>query len=675
MPTTPSPVSRVSGPVAWAYLAAALLSVTAAAAGAQVVYPQTGGAGFGQYGGAQSQAGTNATGQQSQSGQYGNTNGLNGGLIDPTGGSTLSAPVQIDGGIRQTDGSDLPANPAATLSPANTQLSTAQQNGPVDMRVKPPAQPGEFEVYVKTATGRTLPRFGASLLIAPARDFALPATATVPAAYVINPGDTISIGLTGSVEGATNLTVDTDGRIFIPRVGAIVVAGTRYGDLQARIASAVGGQFRDFRVSVGVRQLRGIRVYVTGFANNPGAYSANSLSTLVNAVLAAGGPSSGGSFRSVKLYRRGRQVTDFDLYDLLRHGDRSRDVVLQNEDVLFIPPLGEQVAVIGSVNEEAIYELRPGETIERVLGDAGGLTPLADQTRVVLYRPLDANSVGSELVGRPDTNRRTALGGDIVQVLSVGSLQRPTDRQPVLVRIEGEVAHPGNFYVSPGTSLDQVVAQAGGLTSRAYVFGTRFTRLSVLTQQRAGFLEAINQLEIAVNTAPLTASSALGLDERNAQQAAGRAFLDRLRRTEPDGRIVLSLAPDATRLPGSLVLENNDRVVIPPRSSTVSVFGAVFRPASFLLDADNQPRRARDYIEQAGGPIRGADRGRTIVVRANGDVISARRGSLSVRALPGDVIFVPVRTQGNTLLAKIGQLIGIVSGVALTAASVAVIAR
>jgi len=539
-------------------------------------------------------------------------------------------------------------------------------------RLKPPAAPGEYERWVFDVTGRKLKRFGSDLLLPSNRDYAVPATSAIPPDYALNVGDVVSISLNGSVEGSADFEIDRNGQIFLPHVGSIRLVGTRYRDLKDRIAAAVGHQYRGYDVSVSIRKLRGVRVYVTGFANNPGAYTVNSLSTLVNAVLAAGGPSAGGSFRSVKLYRNGHEVVDFDLYDLIRKGDKSHDPLLQNEDVLFIPPVGEQVAVIGSVNEEAIYEARPGESVEDMLRIAGGPTSLADAGRVILYRLRDRDSSWSHQLSRADAAAQAAEAGDIIQLLPQGSLMRPLDRQSTIVRIEGEVNRPGNYYVPPNTPLSKVVEMAGGLTKRAYVFGTRFTRETVRTQQRQSYREAIDQMEQVLVTAPLTQDTSFNGGDRQAQLAAVRGFLTKLRGAEPDGRLVLDLSPNETQLPGNLVLENNDRIVVPPRINTVGVFGAVYRPASFLLPA-GEPKRVKDYIEQAGGTIRAADKGTIFVVRANGEVLSKKRGALNARVLPGDIIFVPVRTQGNTFWAKFKDITQTLFQLGLSAATVAAI--
>lgn len=539
---------------------------------------------------------------------------------------------------------------------------------------KTPAKPGEFEDYVAKVLGRKLPRFGQDLLLPSARDFATPSTSSVPPDYIINPGDTITISLAGSLEGSVEREVDTNGNIFLPNVGTIHVASLRYGDLHDTIANAIGKQYKGYTVGVTISKLRGIRVYVTGFANNPGAFTVSSLSTLTNAVLQAGGPSAGGSFRSVKLYRNGREVADYDLYQLLRGGNRVNDAVLQNEDVLFIPPAGEQVAVFGSVNEEAIYEAKPGESIADMLAAAGGPNTLGDKSRVILYRTTDPTRIGPQQVGIAQAAQTEVRGGDLLQVLSKGSLVQPIDRQSVLVRVEGEVNRPGYYYVAPSTPLHTVMEMAGGLTPRAFAYGTNFTRQSVKLQQQESFKEAISQLELTLAAAPLTANTSQSESERATALAGARAVLDRLKKAQPDGRVVLEIAPNATSLPGDVLLENNDAIYVPPMSTTVGVFGAVYRPASFNIGS-GRPQRVKDYVDRAGGTLRAADRGGIFVVRANGDVISEKRGAMNARVIAGDVIFVPVKTQTGGFWAKFKDITTTLFQLGLSAATVTAVVK
>lgn len=540
--------------------------------------------------------------------------------------------------------------------------------------LKKPAPPGEFEKFVSSTLGRDIPRFGNDLLIQAERDFSKPATAAIPADYIISPGDQIFIGLAGSIEGTLDAEVDNNGQVFLPKVGPVKIAGVAYGDLKRALQRAIGTQYRDFRVSVAITKFRGVRVYVTGFANNPGSYSLSSLSTLINAVLAAGGPSSGGSFRTIKLYRNGKLVRDFDLYDFLRGGDKSRDTILLNEDVLYIPPVGPQVAITGSVNAEAIYETKSGETLAETVALAGGPAGLADKSRAILYRIDNRDKTGGVELSRADLASVTSSGGDILQFLSSGSLIQPLERQSVVVRIEGEVNRPGNYYVQPNTSLSAVLALAGGTTSRAYLFGTNFQRVSVRIQQRESFNEAINQFETSLAAAPLVNDPSLNATTGGSQVAAAKAVLERLRQTEPDGRVVIDSAPGSASLPTNMVLENNDRIYIPPVPTTVGVFGAVYRPASFLLQG-GKPRNVEGYLNMAGGIMRAGDKGQIFVVRANGAVISKRRGALGAAVLPGDVIFVPVKTEASSFWTRLQQISTIFFQLGISTAAFVAVAK
>lgn len=585
-------------------------------------------------------------------------------------------PIDVNGnsnsnGNNNNNGNSNSQGLNSTTQTSRTDPTATDSRQPISPTAKRPPPPSAFELFVEERVGRVLPRFGADLIIPAARDFAAPPATAVPSTYVLQPGDQIFIGLSGSLDGSVKADIDNNGRIFLPKVGMVKVGGATYGDLKTILANAIGLQYRGFNVSVSITSIRGFRVYVTGFANNPGGYSVNSLSTLVNAVLAAGGPSAGGSFRSIKLYRNGELVSDFDLYDFIRSGDKSKDILLHSEDVLFIPPVGEQVAIAGSVNQEAIYEAHPGETISDVLRYAGGVNALADNSRVIVYKLANRDRLGGVEVASAALGTTAVSGGDIVQVLTTGSLIRPLARETVLIRVDGEVNKPGNYFVAPGTSLNTVIGMAGGLTPEAFVFGTRLQRLSVRLQQRRGFEEALSQLEVSLAAAPLTATLA---NPNGAQQyTAARATLDRLRAAQPDGRVVLPMADDHATLPAALTLENNDTLYIPPRPSTVGVFGAVYRPASFLIE--DTPRRVRDYLNMAGGSLRAADNGEVFLVRANGAVVSKKRGALTTRVLPGDVIFVPIRTQNNSFLNKLSQIATLVFGLGLSAAAIISITR
>jgi len=498
-----------------------------------------------------------------------------------------------------------------------------------------PAQPNEFENYVSEVADKPLRRFGANLLLPDSRDFIVPATTTVPPDYRLNPGDELIIGLTGAVRAnELRLIIDPNGRIFMPNVGAVNVAGVRYGDVQSVIARQIGRQYRDFRLSVTVGRLHGITVYVTGFAAVPGSYTMSSLSTLVNAVLAAGGPSAGGSFRSIQLRRGGKLVSEFDAYDLLLKGDKSGDAALQNDDVIYIAPVGPQTAVIGSVNSEAVFEARPGQTVNDLLLYAGGVNSVGDDARALLLDPVKGPENGWRELTPAEAKTMPVVRGQVIRVLSKLGIARPLNQQPVLVTVTGEVNRPGRYYMASGVSMEAVIAQAGGLTSDAYVFGTVVTRESVRLQQRQSYERAIRDVSISLTASPLVQARAdqLGGDRQNAV----KSLVEQLRAVKPDGRVLLDVTPAAGALPSDVRMENNDAVYVPPRPTTVGVFGAVPSPGSFQYVPG---MTLRQILRRAGGPQKLGEKSAVFVVRANGITLDKRR--LGEKSLPGDLMYVP----------------------------------
>ena len=138
----------------------------------------------------------------------------------------------------------------------------------------------------------------------------------------------------------------------------ISVAGVRYSDLDQHLKDEILKVFHNFSLTVSIGRIHSIQIFVVGQARYPGTYTISSLSTLVNAIFASGGPSPQGSLRDVQVQRDGKTIAHMDLYDLLVKGDKSKDVRLQSGDVMYYPPVGPLVAVAGSVNTPAIYEVK-----------------------------------------------------------------------------------------------------------------------------------------------------------------------------------------------------------------------------------------------------------------------------------------------------------------------------
>jgi len=479
----------------------------------------------------------------------------------------------------------------------------------------------------------------------------------VPPDYVVGLGDEIQLTIWGSVDADLRLTVDRAGRIVIPRVGPVVVAGTRQADLNELLSRRVGQVFKNFKLSATLGRLRSIRYYVTGFVGRPGAYSVSSLATVMTGLAQAGGPAASGSFRNIELRRGGQTVGYFDLYDLLVRGDKKGDLPLQADDVLFVGPIGPQVALIGSVNSPAIVELKGNETVNDAISFVGGLSTVADRRRVAIERLNDRNDRRVVELALPQDGEQRMNNGDVVRAFNSVAVALPQAKQYKRVRVEGEVARPGDYVLPPTSTLGDALQAAGGLTRDAYLFGTDFSRESVKKAQEVQYDRALRDLETDFTRSTSTQKVSNAEDAAAAvqKQAGTTRLIERLRTFRPTGRIVLDLTDASRQLP-SLFVEDGDRLFIPARPNTVGVFGSVFNGGSYLLKAGNT---VDDIVKLAGGPTRGADTASMFVLRANGSVISARQSSsgwfggstlTNLQALPGDTVFVPEELNKTTFM-------------------------
>jgi protein involved in polysaccharide export with SLBB domain len=327
-----------------------------------------------------------------------------------------------------------------------------------------PVQPAtEFQRVVAGTVGRMLPIYGANLFTHVPATFAPVDRVPVTPDYVIGPGDEVLIRVWGQVSFNVHATVDRTGDIYLPQVGDLHLAGLQFSQLDAYLKSQLGRVFRNFDVNANMGQLRSIQVFVVGQAQRPGSYTVSSLSTLINTLFASGGPSNQGSMRRIQVKRGDKVITTFDLYDLLLKGDTSKDVPLLSGDVIYIPPVGPRVAIAGSVQVPAIYELKGDETAKDAIQLAGGFTTMAAKQSAQLDR---ISIVGTrETVNLPfdATGLQTPMrDGDILRVPSL------VQRFDKTVTLRGNVANPGRYAWHPGMRISDLIPNKESLITRYY---------------------------------------------------------------------------------------------------------------------------------------------------------------------------------------------------------------
>lgn len=407
---------------------------------------------------------------------YGQSQGLDqSGNLQQSSSSDCSDPLLATGAdCAQSRGQNLQLTPDQTVVPAprriaapaaeTSPLGQGNRQAPVaTQQTYPPAIPTEFQKFVAATTGQLLPIFGENLFQNVPSTFSPDDLAPATPEYVIGPDDELRIRIWGQINYSGNVRVDRSGSIYLPQVGAVQVAGLQFSALDQHLRQAVGRIFRNFDLSVDLGRIRSMQIYITGQARRPGVYTVSSLSTLVNALFASGGPLPQGSLRHILLNRDGKTIADFDLYALLVRGDKSKDVRLMPEDVLNIPAVGMQVAIAGSVHNPGIYEMRAGDTIGDLLLMAGKTTALSSSARISLERtgegklrqavefPFDAAGLATPLAD-----------GDILRIHSIVAAYEKT------VTLRGNVANPGRFGWHEGMHLSDLIPDRDSLVTRDY---------------------------------------------------------------------------------------------------------------------------------------------------------------------------------------------------------------
>jgi polysaccharide export outer membrane protein len=325
-----------------------------------------------------------------------------------------------------------------------------------------PTPPSEFQRMVQTTTGHLLPVYGASLFTGTPSTFAPVTDVPVGPGYVLGPGDQIDLQLSGQVNQRLRLLVDRTGAISVPGLGAIHVAGLPYGELTNFLNDRLGKIYRNFTLNANLGSLRTIQVFVVGQARSPGAYSISSLSSLTNAIFASGGALPQGSLRDIQVERGGTTIDHFDLYDLLLHGDKSHDIPLATGDVIFIPFAGPQVAVSGSVEHPAIYEMKGDTTVAQALQFAGGETAVAASSTVRLQRVFEHRERSFTAINPEQAATELLRNGDIL------SVQPVSDRFRDAVTLRGNVANPGRYVWHPGMHIADLIPDKDSLITRNY---------------------------------------------------------------------------------------------------------------------------------------------------------------------------------------------------------------
>lgn len=300
--------------------------------------------------------------------------------------------------------------------------------------------------------------------------------------YVVGPGDGLSIDLWGGISQRLQRVVDREGRVALPEVGMVEVSGKNLGEVQHIVQTVLRSEFREVNADVSLARIRTVRVYVVGDVERPGPYDVSSLSTPLNALYAAGGPTSGGSLRIIQHYRGKQLVEQVDAYDLLLHGIRGDLQRMEPGDTIRVPPLSGEVTVEGMVRRPAIYELNGEDNLAQVLELAGGVLPTGTLRHVDVERVEDHETRTMLRLDIPETNNQQQVtqaledfkvqDGDKIKITPILPYADKT------VYLDGHVSRPGKFAYRDGMKVTDLIRSYNDLLPEPSTTHAEIIRLS-----------------------------------------------------------------------------------------------------------------------------------------------------------------------------------------------------
>ncbi len=561
---------------------------------------------------------------------------------------------------------------ARNLDPTNTKTPAAQfghtnTTGSSDSKLQslalaaasnttPPTQNQNIQLDTKNAYGtieqQALPVFGSNLFNK--QRGKLQQTRYFNPNYRISIGDQINLQMWGAYQFNAPLTVDTQGNIFIPEVGPVKIEGIANNQLNTVIANAIKTVFKkNVHSYADLVTAQPVQVYVTGYVKEPGLYNGLSSDSVIYYLCQASGiDPKQGSFRHITLLRDGKPIHHIDLYQFLINGNISQ-FQLHQGDTLVVGPLAHTINVLGDVKSPYQYEFTTPNIRMQNLVQIAGLNPSATYVRVQSNRGLHPNVSYLPIA---TAMKERIYPGDEVSFVS------DQQAKQVLVTINGQVSGKHEFIVPKGTTLAQLVKRLT-FTAEANEANLQLYRLSLAQQQKEAIDSSLARLQRQVMTA--SAATEQGAQIQQAQSELIMQFIQQAKNAQPKGQVVLGTESQWQQI----ILQNNDMINVPHRTSIITISGDVVSPMSMEI----QPGYAvNDYVKSAGGYTDTADKDRVLVVNQNGRVQITKDYLFShTKVVGGDQVIVLPKafTQNLQITATVSQIlyeIAVAAKVALT---------
>ena len=450
--------------------------------------------------------------------------------------------------------------------------------------------------------------------------------------YIVDVGDSFDLLTTGKTSKEFELMVQRDGSLIIPGFGKIVVTGKTLDDTEEAVNALIESTSVGVEAYLSLSEVRDVQVLLLGGVESPGIYTLSGGSNILGALNVAGGISEKGSYRKIDLRRQGETIKTIDLYDIFVFGNYTNDLSLRSGDTIYVHPLSYRVPVSGGVNNQAIYEVLPGETAAKVISFASGFSYAFDGFDEILVSRVDLSDKTYLKLQLENLNNFLLKPRDSILVPSFDSVIEPLK----IVDISGEVRRPGKYYINEGDTLSTLIERAGGYLESAYIFGgSLFREDAILKEKLFAQLNYEDTVKYIV--------SSIGKEGNNINNSALDLLAEELRSQNYSGRIVTNFRMTALKSSPEkdIVLQHNDKIVIPPLQKVVYLFGDFRKPSNLIF---NPAMTASEYIELAGG-LKDSAYEELVIIDPDGKTHIYKKKyvlfSPDIEIYPGSIIYAP----------------------------------
>ncbi|MFK0408449.1 polysaccharide biosynthesis/export family protein [Campylobacter coli] len=447
--------------------------------------------------------------------------------------------------------------------------------------------------------------------------------------YKIAVGDQISLKIWGAVEFEQILVVDSQGNIFIPKVGAVNLLGVKNSALVSVIKAQVNKIYKNnVFVYADMNAYQNVSVFVTGSVNAPGLYQGLSSDSVIQYLDKAGGINlEYGSFRDIQILRNNAVIKMIDLYDFLLKGQMDL-FPFRSGDVVLVGNVQSYVFVNGDVQRPFRFEL------------ANDIKTLFDLARVAGAKPIVTNAIlrsyGNDHKLEVSAYNKMQFSKVLLKTGDEVQFNPEYISQNISITVNGEHSGLKTLVVRKGTTLEDVsrliVANGQSDMNALQVF-----RKSVAKTQKDLINAQLKELETLALTSPSVTSQGAAIKAEQAKLIL--EFIQRAKELEPKGQIVI----DKPKSYGEVILEEGDTINVPSKNNLIIVQGEVTLPGAFVY---NKGENLKYYINLAGGYGERADTSKVLVIRNNG---KAQKYSGSIDMMPGDSVLVLPKVDSENL--------------------------